>query len=408
MRVSYILLVVGAAACSSAATPRESLFAELKGPAGPRSGEPFLSVDARDRLHMTWLEQTGESTFAVRYARLDDSTWSAPSTIAERTDLFVNWADFPAVVASPSGRLVAHWLQRSGAGKYAYDARVAQSVDDGRTWSAGRRLHTDSAGASEHGFVALWTSGPDQVHAAWLDGRDMSGGHGESRGAMSLRYTSIGPDGATGREDALDLRTCECCQVNAAVGASGPIVVYRDRSESDTRDIAVVRTVGGVWASPAPVHNDGWHVEGCPVNGPAVAAHGDTAVVVWFTGAQDTARVRVAWSMDGGATFGPPVRVDGGSPAGRVDVELLPDGSAAVVWLERVSPERGDVRLRRVGAGGALGTMVTLASTPVARPAGFPKLVRRGRDLIAAWTVPGDSSRVRLARMATSRLPALP
>ena len=108
MRVSYILLVVGAVACSSAATPRESPFAELKGPAGPRSGEPFLSVDARDRLHMTWLEQTGESTFAVRYARLDDSTWSAPSTIAERTDLFVNWADFPAVVASPSGRLVAH------------------------------------------------------------------------------------------------------------------------------------------------------------------------------------------------------------------------------------------------------------------------------------------------------------
>ena len=39
-------------------------------------------------------------------------------------------ADYPAVIVTPSGQLLAHWLQRSGAGRYAYDVRVAQSAEE--------------------------------------------------------------------------------------------------------------------------------------------------------------------------------------------------------------------------------------------------------------------------------------
>ena len=92
---------------------------------------------------MTWIEKTGDSTHAVRYARLDGETWSQPTTVVERRDLFVNWADYPSVIATPSGRLLVHWLQRSGAGRYAYDVRIAQSADRGATWTEGSVLHTD-------------------------------------------------------------------------------------------------------------------------------------------------------------------------------------------------------------------------------------------------------------------------
>jgi hypothetical protein len=34
-------------------------------------------------------------------------------------DFFVNWADFPSVVAGSEGTLFAHWLQRRAGGKYA-------------------------------------------------------------------------------------------------------------------------------------------------------------------------------------------------------------------------------------------------------------------------------------------------
>jgi len=404
MRASLpILSLVVFCACAPREAPElaSQPFSELASPAGFQSGEPFLAADMSGAVHMTWIERTGDSTHAVRYARLDGDSWSAPSTIIERRDLFVNWADFPAVIATPSGRLVVHWLQRSGAGRYAYDVRVAQSTDRGATWSEGSVLHTDRS-AGEHGFVAMWLAPGDSVRAAWLDGRQMSGGHGE--GAMTVQSVALAADGSTGAEHALDVRSCDCCQVAATVTSSGPVVAYRDRTEDEIRDIVVVRQVNGAWTEPTAVHNDGWKIAACPVNGPALAARGDTVAIAWFTGAQDTARVRVAFSVDGGATFAPPIRIDAGAPAGRVGISLDTDGEAVVSWLERVPPEDAEVRVRRVTRTGELGLPFTVSRTRAARASGFPRIVRQGDALIAAWTVPGDSARVHVGRLSLAAL----
>jgi len=394
------------AACSSAerADPVSGAFTALPSPAGPRSGEPFLATDSSGGVHLTWIERTGDSTHAVRYARLDGDTWSAPSTVVERRDLFVNWADFPAVIATPSGRLLVHWLQRSGAGRYAYDVRIAQSTDRGATWSADTVLHTDRS-AGEHGFVALWLAPGDSVRAAWLDGRQMAGGHdGESRGAMTLQSVAVASNGALGPEQPLDVRTCDCCQVAVTVTPSGPLVAYRDRTEDEIRDISVVRQVAGTWTAPTTVYADGWHIEACPVNGPALASRGDTVAIAWFTGAQDTARVRVAFSTDGGKNFAAPVRVDGGAPAGRVGIALDANGDALVSWLERLPPEDAEVRVRRVGRSGEMRAPFTISRTKAARASGFPRIVRSGDALVAAWTVPGDSARVMVGRLSLKGL----
>jgi hypothetical protein len=402
-----LLALLVLAACSSAdrRAPTAARITLLVSPAGPQSGEPFLASDSTGAVHLTWIERTGDSTHAVRYARLDGETWSTPTTVVERRDLFVNWADYPSVIATPSGRLLVHWLQRSGAGRYAYDVRIAQSIDRGATWSDGSVLHTDRS-AAEHGFVALWVAPGDSVRGAWLDGRHMTAGDGSEhgKGAMSVQSVSVAPSGALGTEQPVDLRTCDCCQVAATIAASGPVVAFRDRTEDETRDIAVVRQVDGRWTSPSVVHPDGWRIEACPVNGPALAARGDTVAIAWFTGAQDTARVRVAFSVDGGQRFAPPVRVDGGSPAGRVGITLDENGDALVSWLERVPPEDAEVRVRRVARSGDVGSPVTISRTKAARASGFPRIVRRGDALVAAWTVPGDSARVMVGRVSTSDL----
>jgi len=379
-------------------------FTELPSPAALRSGEPFLTTDSAGAVHMTWIERTGDSTHAVRYARLDGDAWSTPATIVDRRDLFVNWADYPAVIVTPSGRLLAHWLQRSGTGRYAYDVRVAQSTDRGATWSEGQVLHTDRS-AGEHGFVALWLAPGDSVRAAWLDGRNMASGHdAHATGAMSVQSVAVAPTGALGTEQPVDLRSCECCQVAATVTPSGPVVAYRDRTEDEIRDIAVVRQVGGQWSQPAIVHADGWKIAACPVNGPALASRGDTVAIAWFTGAQDTARVHVAFSVDGGRTFSAPMRVDGGTPAGRVGITFDAAGDAIVSWLERVPPEAAEVRVRRVARSGEMGTPLTVSRTSAARASGFPRIVRSGNSLVAAWTVPGDSARVMLGRLPIAGL----
>lgn len=403
-RLSLALLLAALAGCrpEQQATDAGALV-PLPTPAAIPSGEPFLASDADGGVHLTWLERRSDSTYALRYATLSGDTWSAPRTIAERPDFFVNWADFPSVTVADNGALFAHWLQRRPGGRYSYDVMLTQSVDSGRTWSDGRILHRDGV-AAEHGFVAVWPTAGGGVEAAWLDGRGTATGD-ESMRAMHVATTSVAADGTLGEERLLDTRNCDCCQVAATLTPRGPVVAYRDRTVDEVRDIAVVRRENGRWTEPAIVHDDHWQIAACPVNGPALASRGDTVVIAWFTGAQDTARVRVAFSTDAGATFGAPQRIDDGNPAGRVDVELLDDGSAAVSWLERTDSTAAEVRLRRVRRDGTAGAAIVLARSMGARASGFPKITRRGGELIAAWTQAGDSAQVRVARY---RLEALP
>ena len=368
----------------------------LPSPAAGGSAEPNLMTGPDGRVYLSWLEPRGDSTHALRFSTLDEDGWAPARTIVERPDLFVNWADFPSLTALPSRRLAAHWLQRSGKDKYAYEVRIAQSMDGGRTWSASVVPHRDGT-ATEHGFVSLFPF-RDSLGAVWLDGRRFAGaGQGESPNMM-LFMTTIARSGATGAERILDERVCDCCQTALAIAASGPVVVYRDRSDGEIRDIGVARWSDTGWVRGPVVHADDWRIDACPVNGPAIDAAGDNVAVAWFTGARDTARVYFARSADGGRTFGAPVRIDEGNPVGRVDVELDDDGDAVVSWLEFASEQQADVRLRRVGVDDAPSRSIVVARTSGARASGFPRMSVSGNHLVLAWTEAGTPSRIRLAR----------
>lgn len=213
---------------------------------------------------------------------------------------------------------------------------------------------------------------------------------------MNLRYTTIDAKGRLSEEALLDSRVCDCCQTSAALTADGAIVVYRDRSEKEVRDISVVRFSKGQWTEPRTLNADGWEIHGCPVNGPSVSAEGKRVAVAWFTAAKETPRVKVAFSSDAGATFASPILVDEGSPVGRVDVLMLTDGSAIVSWLERTT-KGGEVEVRRVKPDGSRDDATTVAESSAARVSGFPQMARSGNEIIFAWTAPGTPSRVRTA-----------
>lgn len=389
-----------------AAAPAASLEAlePLPSPAAPGSAEPNLAVGADGRVYLSWLEPVAGAGHALKFATLHGAAWSAPQVVARGARFFVNWADFPSLHPLPNGRLAAHWLERSGAGKYAYEVRVAQSRDGGRTWGRAVTPHRDRS-ASEHGFVSMWAVG-DSLGVAWLDGRKYARIPVQEEAyakEMMVLSTTIGPDGGLGQERRVDERTCDCCQTSAAVTSRGPLVAYRDRTADEVRDIYVSRFERSYWTPPTRVHADGWKVDFCPVNGPAVAARGDRAAVAWFTAARDTAKVLVAFSGNAGDRFGRAVRVDAGAPAGRVGLVLLPDGDALVSWLERAGGERAEVRARRVGADGRLSPPATVAASSAARASGFPRMALAGDQLLFAWTEPGAKSAVRVAR---ARVPA--
>lgn len=385
-------------------SPEGITVTELTLSAAPGSAEPNLTVGPDGRAYLSWIEPAPDSSHALRFSVLEGGRWSEPRTIASGRDWFVNWADFPSLAVLPGNRMAAHWLQRSGTNKYAYDVRVAVSSDGGATWTPGVVPHTDGT-QTEHGFVSMWPAGGDSVALVWLDGRKFKPSADEHAAGneMTLRYTTVGPDGRAAPDRELDGRVCDCCQTGMAMTGRGPLVVYRDRSPTEVRDIYVTRYVNGAWTPGAPVHPDGWVMRACPVNGPQADADGDRVAVAWYTGADSTAQVKVAFSSDAGATFGAPARVDAGNPEGRVDVVLLADG-ALVSWIERTGEKEAEVRVRRVGTDGRMGVPRTVAGSSAARASGFPRMVPAGEDLVFAWTAPGDSSRVRAASVPLSSL----
>jgi hypothetical protein len=221
---------------------------------------------------------------------------------------------------------------------------------------------------------------PGQAGAAEGRGPPMRVAHARWEGSGTVAPTPM----------ILDERACDCCQTAAALTTRGPVVLYRDRTETETRDISVRRLVDGTWTPSVPLHADNWTIDACPVNGPAIAAIGDTVAAVWFTGARDTAKVQLVFSSDAGATFGAPVRIDAGVPAGRVDVEMLDGREAVVTWIERTAKDTSEVRARIVRRDGTAEPAFTVAKLPQGRATGFPRMARRGTGLTLAWTVPAS------------------
>jgi hypothetical protein len=372
----------------------------LATPAGAGSQYPRLTSSPGQPPLMSWLEPAA-GEMSLRFSVWDGQGWGPPQIVAQGADWFVNWADFPSVVATDASHWGAHWLQQVPGNVYAYVVHIATSNDGGRTWTAPIVPHDDGT-PTEHGFVTLLPY-EGKLLAVWLDGRRTTGSHdhGGDEGAMTLHSAMVGRAGLRlGPDVELDGRTCDCCQTGAAVTASGAVVVYRDRGDDGARDISVVRLEGNRWSAPLPVARDGWKIDACPVNGPAVDAAGDTVVVAWFTGAGGP-RVRVAFSTDGGRSFGAPMDVDSGRVSGRVDVVLLDDGRAVVSWL-RESAGRDVIAARPYAQNGPAGRTVEVAHADRARAAGFPQVARAGDDLLFAWTEAGAEPQVRTA-MASLR-----
>jgi len=389
-------------------------FHPLNPPSGPGALAPRFST-SQDEVFLTWLQPlagAGE-TMALLFSRLEAGSgsdrWSEPTEIARGQDFFANWADNPGLRRGADGSLTAHWLARSGPDPYAYDIRLARSSDSGRTWEPAGTLHHDGV-TSEHGFVST-ISDLAGVRAFWLDGREMTMESHDSHagsGNMTLRTAVVGQQ--AGSDELLDERVCECCQTAAGMTATGPVVVYRDRSADETRDIWIVRQTESGWSEPRPVHADGWRVPGCPVNGPSLAVrpgHEEELAVAWFTAAETRPRVQVAFSRNGGAGFDAPILLDDVSPLGRVDVVWDGKGGVVVLWLSPRGEEgAAELLLRRVAPDGTAGAVYHVIDTSTARSSGFPRLVRRGENLILVWTQPeGESTRLQAVSLSLSSLP---
>ena len=66
-------------------------------------------------------------------------------------------------------------------------------------------------------------------------------------------------------------------------------------------------------------------------------------------------------------------------------MELLLDGSAVVSWME-LAEGRASFRFRRIEPNGTRSAAVTVTEIGANRNSGYPRMARRGNELLFAWT----------------------
>jgi len=395
------LLIIAATTRSSSQDAQLILPKPLATPAAANSAQPQLSVSKRGVL-LSWIERGGDLA-TLKFSERTASGWSAPKTIAAGRDWFVNWADVPSALRLPSGALVAHWLQKSAASTYAYDVRLSYSIDDGKSWSPSFLPHHDGT-PTEHGFASLFPIG-EGFGLVWLDGRAMTGGeHSEhGGGAMSVRFARFDRNFKQVEESLVDAKACECCPTAAAATSEGIIAAYRNRSDEEIRDNVVARLVNGKWSTPQPVFDDHWKIAACPVNGPSLSANGNRVAMAWFTAKNDQPRAFAAFSTDAGKTFAAPIRIDDAGTLGRVDLELLPDGSALATWIEFAN-QKARFLARRIEPNGTRSAPVTIAGIAGSRSSGYPRAAVANGEVVFAWTESTDGGGLQV-RTASAKHP---
>lgn len=378
---SFLASCVSEPSNKEAGTIRSPLA--IESPADSMSAEPYLFTDKNGTVYLSWIEKDSQNSI-LKYSSLRNDKWSEPAIIASGNDWFVNWADYPVIATDGDSNMISHFLQKSERGKYTYDVKVITSNNQGKSWTVPAVLHDDGKKA-EHGFVSIVPYG-ENYFISWLDGRNAAmeageGHHGEHQGQMTIRAAIIDKSGKKINEWELDNRVCDCCQTSAAITDNGPVVVYRDRSDSEIRDISIVRFVNGQWTAPKTIFADNWKIEGCPVNGPRIAATGNNVAVAWFSSPDKNPQVNVVFSKDGGTTFSDPVKINDDKTIGRVDIEWMTEKTAMVSWMEGAV-----IKAAKVHNDGKKDSSFVVASTSETRSSGFPQMTKTGNSMIFAWT----------------------
>lgn len=372
---------------------------DLISPAGTSSSLPHLVSNGHVPL-LSWVETKGDTLNTFYFSKLSGGVWQAPERILQGGDWFVNWADYP-MISENNGNYWSHVLKKSTEGTYSYDVKMNIKAEGSTEWITDVPLHTDGT-PTEHGFVTVVPYN-DAFFVTWLDGRNTVENEVGERGAMTLRAAVVGADSEIRQEHELDVRTCDCCQTTAAITSTGPVVLFRDRSEEEIRDISIVRQIDGKWTTPKTIHADGWKIKGCPVNGPKVSAKDNNLVVAWFTAAAQKPKVQVVFSEDAGAQFSAPIEIAAGEVIGRVDVILLNANTAIVSWLES-KDKQTTFKAVKVTSGQGKSEPVIIAQMNGSRKSGFPQMELVDNQVHFAWTaITKGTTHIKTAHVALTQ-----
>lgn len=275
--------------------------------------------------------------------------------------------------------------------------KLARSRDGGRSFGTPQPLQTAGA-AGDRGWQALAVDGRGTAHAIWLDHRGMAAAKtgaaahkGEHDGvAMAQRsglyYASSSAGGASVDRE-LFKGVCYCCKTAMTAAPDGTLyAAWRHVFDGNFRDMAFTASRdGGKTFSPlARINQDGWSINGCPDDGPAMAVDAKGAVhLVWPTVVGGTEGALLYAVSRDGRSFSAPIRVPTlGSPKpSHPQIAIDGQGRPVVAWDEVRNGVRGAAFSRMTAS-----TFGPAQSLGTSGPSTYPVLAVGSRGVVAVWT----------------------
>jgi hypothetical protein len=379
---------------------------------GGASNPTIALASGGDATYVAWVGTSGAESNVFLARAENDGDFSAPVRVNDIAGDAAPHAQAPAQVAvGPGSEVYVVWQNNThveGRRFPASDLRFARSTDGGRTFEPAIHVNDDAGGPpASHTFHDIDVTDEGTIYVTWIDGRAQIGVevHGMHHAAPHDGGSAASPqirvarstDGGRSFEASrvIDDEACPCCRTALAFGRDGEVYVgWRKVYEGNMRDVVIARSVDGgqSFGEPVRVHNDGWVIDACPHAGPALAVdRAGRLHVAWFTGAEDRTGAYYATSENGGQSFADPVRL---TPAGAIpttQVRVAADEQGAV-WVAWENPEGSAPTLlvARLNGRGAP------RSVDAGAPAGkLPAVSARGDRLAVAWL---DGGAVRVLR----------
>lgn len=302
--------------------------------------------------------------------------------------------------------MVVVWTTKGANGTRILSAR---SNDGGRSFGGSKPVPGSDA-AGSRGWQSIAVDARGRVLVLWLDHRETvsaAGGgmmHHDSsskspatpapktdpteRAALSkLYFASL--DGSTATP--ITKSVCYCCKTSLVASGNDVYGVWRHVYAGSQRDIAFTmsRDGGRTFSAPIRVSDDGWHLDGCPENGPALAVDAAHRIhVVWPTppdGRNGTPLALFYASSKDGKSFAARAQLPVHGPAAHGQVVIDGAGNPVVAWDETVNGAR-HIALARVHSD-ARGTpsFSAIASPDAADDRGWPVLTTTNKGTLVAW-----------------------
>jgi hypothetical protein len=183
------------------------------------------------------------------------------------------------------------------------DIKFARSMNFGRSFNSSIRVNDDIGKASQS-FFNMEVAPDGKVFITWLDGRDKKSNLPGSSSIYIARSVDQGK--SFGKNIKISGNICPCCRPALAFGDNGEVFVsWRHVFKDHERIIVVASSLDGgkTWGNPVKVSNTGWKINGCAHSGPAMKYVEGQLFVTWYTGKNDNANLKFAYSLDKGKTF---------------------------------------------------------------------------------------------------------